>query len=56
MKNNPTYEVISGIISLKTTKSIAPAANDNANGSKQVAICTKKTPRIPAIISATPLN
>ncbi len=51
-----TYEVISGIISLKTTKSIAPAANESAKGSKQLANWTNKTPRIPATISTNPLN
>ena len=51
-----TYVVISGMTSLKTTKSIAPAANDRENGSKQLASWTKNTPSKPAMISAIPLN
>jgi len=44
------------MISLKTTKSMAPAANARANGNKQLDNCTKSTPSSPAMISAIPLN
>lgn len=44
------------MISLKTTNSIAPAANESENGSRQLDNCTKQTPRNPAMTSTNPLN
>ena len=51
-----TYGWISGIISLKTTNSIAPAAKESANGNKEWDNWTKQTPSRPAKTSTKPLS